>query len=79
MNFNIGDNTSINWNPTGPMGFYCNARHTEMNWEWRKLYAIFGGNDVFAQVDGNSHFESWSGTVILRNSNNLRGYNGSDS
>lgn len=79
MNFNIGDNTSINWNPTGPMGFYCNARHTEMNWEWKKLYAIFGGNDVFAQVDGNSHFESWSGTVILRNSNNLRAYNGSDS
>ena len=49
-----------------------------MNWEWDKLYGIFGGHDVFAQVDGNSHFESWSGTVILRNSNNLRQYNGSD-
>lgn len=73
------DNTSLNFCPAGPFGFFCNAKQTEVNFEWSKFYGLFGGADVFAQVDGNSHFESWSGTIILRGSNNLRDYNGSES
>ena len=78
MAFFPKDGTSIQFAPRGPFAFFANGKYTEMHWEWEKFYGLFAGHDVFAQVDGNSHFESWSGTVILRNSNNLRAYNGSD-
>ena len=78
MAFFPKDGTSIQFSPRGPFAFFANGKYTEMHWEWEKFYGLFAGHDVFAQVDGNSHFESWSGTVILRNSNNLRAYNGSD-
>ena len=74
----LAGNTSIKFNPRKAFGFFCGAEQTEMNWEWQKFYGLFGGHDVFAQVDGNTHLESWSGTVILRGSNNMRDYNGSD-
>ena len=78
ISFTPQDGTSIQFAPRGPFAFFSNGKYTEMHWEWEKFYGLFAGHDVFAQVDGNSHFESWSGTVILRNSNNLREYNGSD-
>lgn len=66
--FNISTNgvTSLQFNPITTFAYTFNGINTEVLKQWERYYGIFAGHDLFAQVDGNSHFESWSGTVILR-------------
>lgn len=60
--------TSIKFNPLYAFGLTVEPNHSEIICQWNRFKGIFEGNDSFVQVDGNTHLESWSGTVILRNS-----------
>lgn len=60
--------TSIKFSPIYAFGLTVEPKHSEIICQWNRFKGIFEGNDSFIQIDGNTHLESWSGTVILRNS-----------
>lgn len=60
--------TSIKFSPIYAFGLTVEPNHSEIICQWNRFKGIFEGNDSFIQIDGNTHLESWSGTVILRNS-----------
>lgn len=60
--------TSINFNPNGTNGVFgvsCSPRCTDIVQQWNAFEGIFEGDQVFAQVEGNSHFEFWNDTKII--------------
>ena len=61
--------TSVRFDSKSTFGLNFEAYNTEIECKWNKMLKICDGNDHFIQMDGNTHLESWSGTVILRNSN----------
>lgn len=60
--------TAIKFAPIYAFGLTVEPKHSEIICQWDRFKGIFEGNDSFIQIDGNTHLESWSGTVILRNS-----------
>ena len=61
--------TSVRFDSSNSFGLNFQAANTEIECKWNKMLKICDGNDHFIQMDGNTHLESWSGTVILRNTN----------
>ena len=61
--------TSIDFKPTAVCGINFQPRLTDIEAKWMSLQMIAEGVDNYIQMDGNTHLESWSGTVILRNTN----------
>lgn len=61
--------TTLNFKPKTSFGVEYAGAKTNAVFQWEKIQGIFAGCDHFIQVDGNTHFESWSGTQIFRSSN----------
>ena len=64
--------TSIKFSPSGNGAYYksvfglsCTPRCTDIVEQWGAFEGIFEGQQVFAQVEGNSHFEFWNDTKII--------------
>lgn len=55
-------------NSKGCFGLNCSSHMTDIEMKWDRLQAICDGYDHFIQIDGETHFENWSGKVILRSS-----------
>ena len=62
----IHGTVDLAFSPGTCFGVNANPVATDITANWSKFQGIFDGNDTFIQVDGNTHLESWSGTVILR-------------
>ena len=70
--------TSFNWDTQNCFGLNMIAANTDLEAKWYNLRGIFDGFDHFIQMDGNTHLESWSSTVILRTSDPYQNINGSE-
>lgn len=64
--------TSIKFSPNiynhkgkGVFGLNITPAKTDIVAQWNAFEGIFEGNQVFAQVEGNSHFEFWDNTKII--------------
>ena len=68
VGFTPSGRTSINLDPQDVCGINYQSLQTDIEAKWARFQGIFEGNDSFIQMDGNTHLESWSSTVILRNS-----------
>ncbi len=55
-------------NQKGCFGLNCSPHMTDIEMKWDRLQAICDGYDHFIQIDGETHFENWSGKIILRSS-----------
>lgn len=66
--FTPSGKTSINIDPSDVCGINFQSLQTDIETKWTRFQGILEGNDSFVQMDGNTHLESWSSTVILRNS-----------
>lgn len=66
ISMNYHGTTAINIAPEKVFGINIAPEKTDIECKWDKFQGIFEGNDSFMQIDGNTHFESWSGTFILR-------------
>ena len=66
ISMNYHGTTAINIAPEKVFGVNITPEKTDIECKWDKFQGIFEGNDSFMQIDGNTHFESWSGTFILR-------------
>lgn len=64
--------TSIKFSPNiydhkgkGVFGLSITPAKTDIVAQWNAFEGIFEGDQVFAQVEGNSHFEFWNNTKII--------------
>lgn len=49
-------------------GMYLGPARTDIDCKWNQLQTIWDGYDHFIQVDGETHFENWSGKIVIRSS-----------
>ena len=51
----------------GPLcGVNISVKRTDIEMKWMQNQIIWEGYKHFAQIDGNTHFENWSGKVVIR-------------
>lgn len=79
FHFSQSGTTSFNWDTQYCFGLNMVAVKTDLEAKWYNLRGIFDGVDHFIQMDGNTHLESWSSTVILRMSDPSQNIVGSES